>query len=1074
MINRQFLRPLWLASTAVLSALLLTPSWGYDGKVVKSKRVDPAASVAARSLSPMPFRGQSANAGNAGATAASSSAYRHMMLNSRLALALPSLGAAKSAAATAPPQGEWELWLDGDRNTPIFLQAKNKAGAGKRPVGVRSEEMVLDFVEANAGLFRLRQPRGELVVEQVKTDAQGREHVQFAQRYKGIPIWGAALVGHISGDQGLFAVNGRYHPTPERIERVVPDIAEREAVERAVSDLGARLQNFSADMRQLLAYDGPHGELYIWIDAASAAPHLAWKVEVRPNLHERWRYFIDATNGQVLDKYQRSPSDGAVVGSGVDLHGETVGLNTLQIGEQFVLFDASDALPSVALDRLVSNDRGHRTMQPGAEEGTVSYLVSDDNVFDDAAAVSAHVNMAKVYDYFLNAHGRDGINGLGGNMISVVHVPDEDGNPMDNAYWNGVFMAYGDGAEAFAPLSGGLDVAAHEMTHGIIQHTADLEYKSQSGALNESIADIFAVMVDSDNWLLGEDIVNEDFFPSGALRNLANPNNGGTRGSNGWQPSHMNEYVELPEDEENDNGGVHINSGIPNRAAFLIARDIGRTRAAQIYYHLLSNYLTPTSQFIDCRLAAEQSALDLFPDEPQVLAAVSAAFDAVGIAAPADNGGGGVPAPSIDRSFWVATVGAGEDGDNSLWLVNPGSDADEGSARVLLTTTQVYAETGNAVTAPQQGDFILFIDSDNNLRFIGSDGTGEEVINTDGDWGSIAVSPDGSKLAATSTFEDSTIFVFDLDLGTNRAIKLYHPTTAAGITLNATRYADALQWDATGTFVLYDSFNSLPGVDGGTTDFWDMKVLVPSSGVIYNWSSVLPPGVHYGNPSFSTELVDGKINDCRLLFEKVDENIPQTTIITWDRCSNKVGALAAFAEDVFTFPRFINNDREIVLEYWQEYDGLFAANLWRLPLSEDRLSPAGDLTLLTADLQSPYAFAIAGDSGLITTAVEEESAAQPTAFSLAQNHPNPFNPETIIAYELAAPAEVALEVFDISGQLVRRLFSGFRQAGAYEVAWRGTNANGQPVASGVYFYQLSYAGVSGAKTAQARKMLLLR
>ena len=92
--------------------------------------------------------------------------------------------------------------------------------------------------------------------------------------------------------------------------------------------------------------------------------------------------------------------------------------------------------------------------------------------------------------------------------------------PMDNAYWNGVFMAYGDGAEAFGPLSDGLDVAAHEMTHGIIQHTADLEYKSQSGALNESIADIFAAMVDSDDWLLGEDIVVAEFFSSGALRSL--------------------------------------------------------------------------------------------------------------------------------------------------------------------------------------------------------------------------------------------------------------------------------------------------------------------------------------------------------------------------------------------------------------------------------------------------------------------------------------------------------------------------------------------------------------------------
>jgi bacillolysin len=1070
--NRLFLHPLRLLSTILLSMLFLTPSWGYTGKVVKGKRVDPAAQAATRSLSAAPFLGQQSRAS---LSAASPSAHRNTSLNTRLSVVPLTLGAAKSAATSSPQQSEWELWLDEDRNTPIFLQAKSKKGVAKRAAGVRSDAIVLDFVEANAELFRLRQPRRELVVEQVKTDAQGREHVHFAQRYRGIPIWGAALVGHISGDQGLFAVNGRYHPTPVRVESIVPVLTERQAVEFVVSEYGNKLQTFSADMRQLLGYEGPQSELYIWINPKSATPHLVWKVELRPNIHERWRYFIDAKNGEVLDQYQSSPTDGPVVGSGVNLAGETVELNTLQIGEEFVLFDASNALPGFALGTLVGNDRGHRTMQPGTEAGTVSYFVNNNNSFDDAAAVSAHLNMATVYDYFLNTHGRDGINGAGGNMISVVHVPDADGLPMDNAYWNGVFMAYGDGAEAFEPLSGGLDVAAHEMTHGIIQHTADLEYKSQSGALNESIADIFAAMVDSDDWLLGEDIVVAEFFPSGALRSLEDPHNGATRGVRGWQPSHMNEYVELPEDEDNDNGGVHVNSGIPNRAAFLIAQEIGRPRTAQIYYHLLSNYLTPTSQFIDCRLAAEQSAMDLFPDDSQVLAAVSNAFDAVGIVAPTDNGGGGeTPTPTEDRSFWVATVGAGQDGDNSLWIVKPASNPEESSYKSQLTTTQVYAETGNAITAPQHGRFVIFIDSDNNLRFIGTDGTGEEVINADGDWGSIAVSPDGGKLAATTTFEDSTIFVFDLDNGTNKPIKLYHPTTAEGITLEATRYADALQWDASGSAILFDSFNSLPGVDGGTIDFWDMKLLVPSSEVIYNWSSVLPLGVHYGNPSFSSELINGQINDCRVLFEKVDENIPQTTIIAWDRCSGEAGALAAFGEDIFTFPRFINNDSEVVLEYWQENEGLFAANLWRLPLSADRLSSAGDLTLFTTGLQSPNAFTIADDTGLVPTAVEEESAAQPTVFALDQNHPNPFNPETVIAYKLAEPAEVVLEVFDISGQLVNRLFSGFRQAGAYEVRWRGTNANDQPVASGVYFYQLSYAGGFGTKTALARKMLLLR
>ena len=137
-------------------------------------------------------------------------------------------------------------------------------------------------------------------------------------------------------------------------------------------------------------------------------------------------------------------------------------------------------------------------------------------------------------------------------------------------------------------------------------------------------------MIDDDDWLIGEDIVKEAYFPSGALRNLEDPHNGDH--ANGWQPAHMDEFVDLSEDE--DYGGVHINSGIPNRAAFLIADAIGRERTARIYYHLLTNYLTQTSNFVDCRLAAERAATDLYAEDPQVLAAVSSAFDAVGIVVP--------------------------------------------------------------------------------------------------------------------------------------------------------------------------------------------------------------------------------------------------------------------------------------------------------------------------------------------------------------------------------------------------------------------------------------------------------
>lgn len=218
-------------------------------------------------------------------------------------------------------------------------------------------------------------------------------------------------------------------------------------------------------------------------------------------------------------------------------------------------------------------------------------------------SVSAHSNIGIVFDYFYNTFGRRAIDNQGSTIMSLIHVT-ENGRPMDNAYWNGAFMLYGDGNIGYKALAGGLDVAAHEMAHGITQHTVGLEYKFQSGALNESISDVFGAMVDRSDWLLGEDIVQTAYYPSDALRDMENPHNGGTsRNDHYWQPASMSEYVEL--DISEDNGGVHTNSGIPNHACYLIGHAIGKDKTEQIYYRILdARYLNTQSNFVDMRLAA--------------------------------------------------------------------------------------------------------------------------------------------------------------------------------------------------------------------------------------------------------------------------------------------------------------------------------------------------------------------------------------------------------------------------------------------------------------------------------------
>ena len=167
---------------------------------------------------------------------------------------------------------------------------------------------------------------------------------------------------------------------------------------------------------------------------------------------------------------------------------------------------------------------------------------SNDNNFDDPSLVSAHYNASLVYDYFLETHDRTSIDGKGGTIISMTNLKNEDGDDEDNATWNGKWISYGNGRVSFKPLAGALDVAAHEFTHGVVEWTAALEYRDESGALNESFSDVFGLMLDRDDWTLGEDIVNIEYFPNGCLRSLEEPELGN-------QPSHYDDYVV--------GGGVH-------------------------------------------------------------------------------------------------------------------------------------------------------------------------------------------------------------------------------------------------------------------------------------------------------------------------------------------------------------------------------------------------------------------------------------------------------------------------------------------------------------------------------------
>lgn len=303
-----------------------------------------------------------------------------------------------------------------------------------------------------------------------------------------------------------------------------------------------------------------------------------------------------------------------------------------------------DALEGARNRRTYTANNGSRL--PG------TLLFTEGGSSSDSVAQAAHDNIGATYDYYYNTFGRDSYNGGGGMLTSTVHY----GSAYNNAFWNGQQMTYGDGdGHVFNPLGNALDVVAHELTHGVTQYSADLVYSYQSGALNESYSDVFGAMVDRDDWLMGEDVYTPA-TPGDALRSLVNPTLYG-------QPDHMNSYV----DTSSDNGGVHTNSGITNKAAYNIVQSIGKDKMERIWYRTLTLYLNSGSQFSDARDASVQSAADLYGATSAEVTAVANGFAAVGIGAKQQSET--TARVEIDHSYrgdLVVTVGVG-DPDNPNW-----------------------------------------------------------------------------------------------------------------------------------------------------------------------------------------------------------------------------------------------------------------------------------------------------------------------------------------------------------------------------------------------------------------------
>jgi len=748
-------------------------------------------------------------------------------------------------------------------------------------------------------------------------DELGFSHIRMQQTYQGLPVYGADMYVHLTPDNELV-FNGRYQHIAQPLN-VIPVLDAEEAVNAATEELSKHMhvRIMKQEWKSLLKYETVPATLMIYPMKGQVANfRLAYQVTMRPSVMHRHEVFIDAVTGELLNDFDHTCSI-HVVGTATDLTGATRQINvfrdtdgthyTMDINRDMYTGSGS-GFPEEGEGVIFTLDMNNTSL----DNPSFFYIQSNNANSWDPKEVSAHYNGGEAYAYFENTFSRSAIDGNGGDIFSLINVPDENGQPMDNAFWNGVAMFYGNGNQAFtAPLAAALDVAGHEMSHGVIEKTANLVYQDEPGALNESFADVFGVMIDRDDWTLAEGICNTSFFPTGAMRDMANPNNGGTPGSASYQPDHVSDQYLGNE----DNGGVHINSGIPNHAFYLFATAIGKGPAEQVYYRALSQYLTRSSQFKDCRTAVIQAATDLHGANSNQVAQAAAAFDAVGIV-----GSGGNSGP-VDI----------ETNPGQEFIISANSDASLAQSWYISDPNPVNYLQASSITplskisVTDDGNFGYFTGQDGNLYEVNvdpNDGNFTQFfqLTTDNAWRNVAVSKDGKRLAAVTNQADATIYIFNVEDWNNvtqQVYNLYIPTTGqGGVNTGGVVSADALAWDPAGEFLMYDSYNVITGTLGDTIDYWDISFLSAwnsstntyGDGAIFKLFSTLDPGVNVGNPVFS------KNSPFIIAFDYFDVNTNEYLVLGANLETNDVQIIAQ--NNTLGFPEYSTNDDKVIYNYF--------------------------------------------------------------------------------------------------------------------------------------------------------------
>lgn len=526
------------------------------------------------------------------------------------------------------------------------------------------------------------------------TDRFGLTHSHFQQIHQGVPVWGAMAITHLDATGRSLPVTADGLRTGIRMS-TQPTVDAASAISLATLEISPRGPMGAEPTAELIIYPetrrvnlAPH-KPFKQRNAADfkqevVGYRLAWHVHAELDNPQdgvaHTDLILDARSGEVLKKWS-SLQTTASVGKGLSQHSGAVQLNVWKNAEG--LYELRDTTRALG-EGLRTYDVNHANVQNGAE-ATLTLYTDPDNTWGDGAnyipgqptlgdngqtaAVDAHYGLQATWDYYLKIHGRLGIDNAGTPTFNRVHVS----NLYNNAFWNSscFCMSYGDGSFAAGALTGSkslasLDVAAHELSHGVMSQTAALIYAGESGGLNEANSDIFGTMTEfwvrngqgatigdgtKGNWFIGEDL-----NPYAPMRYMHKPSLDGVS-ADAWYPGI-------------ENIDVHFSSGPMNRAFYFLSRGadkanfgletsseylpegmtgIGNDKAAAIWYRAITVYMYPAANYMAARTASLQSAADLFGAASNEYRAVQNAFAAINVGYTANTYDDRV-APSVTAS----------------------------------------------------------------------------------------------------------------------------------------------------------------------------------------------------------------------------------------------------------------------------------------------------------------------------------------------------------------------------------------------------------------------------------------